>query len=384
MIIGGEAQRSQFTTAKRVEKIKMNSKTEVYHVPHFDGSTFPQGMTRHLQEILDKASGAAFYRSFMDFTFKPDDRYNFDTFAAKLNGAAKQWFHKSFSSHERHRVKPFDTLVDLFQSKFMEPEEGELLLAMQDIHTLLSEHASAISQFKIQNKTVEILVDRIQKLEHSISKFDDQKAIISDLQAKNRILESNLLLLEEKLSKVSSSKSDTFKSLKDRQENVQKEIAALKPMFDQENATLKTKVHSIEESCEDHKHLLDEVQLKITALTEALKETATVETAEIIHVATPVSHPVKEHCDLCGSNTHSSATCGARRLRCRQCFRVGHLARCCPMIQQENQCHRCGLQSHSIDQCGTFGLQCWRCGMTGHLQRMCQQPLRYHGNYRVS
>ena len=125
----------------------MNSRTEVYHVPHFDGSTFPQGMTRHLQEILDKASGAAFYRSFMDFTFKPDDRYNFDTFAAKLNGEAKQWFHKSFSAHERHRVKPFDTLVDLFQSKFMEPEEGELLLAMQDIHTLLSEHASAVSQF---------------------------------------------------------------------------------------------------------------------------------------------------------------------------------------------------------------------------------------------
>ena len=325
----------------------MNSRTEVYHVPHFDGSTFPQGMTRHLQEILDKASGAAFYKSFMDFTFKPDDRYNFDTFAAKLNGAAKQWFHKSFSSHERHRVKPFDTLVDLFQSKFMEPEEGELLLAMQDIHTLLSEHASAISQFKIQNKTVEILV---------------------------------LLSMEEKLCKVSNSKNDTFKSLKDRQENVQKEIAALKPMFDQENSTLKTKVHIIEESCENHKHLLEEVQLKVTILSQALKETATVETNEISHAAPKV----EEHCDLRGSNTHSSATCGARWLRYRQCFQVGHLARCCPNIQQQNQCQRCGLQTHSSDQCGTFGLQCWRCGMTGHLQRMCQQPLRYHGNYRVT
>ena len=352
----------------------------MYHVPHFDGSTFPQGMTRHLQEILDKASGAAFYKSFMDFTFKPDDRYNFDTFAAKLNGEAKQWFHKSFSSHERHRVKPFDTLVDLFQSKFMEPEEGELLLAMQDIHTLLSEHASAISQFKIQNKTLEILVDRIQKLEQSISKFDDQKTIISDLQAKNSILESKLLSMEEKLCKVSNSKNDTFKSLKDRQENVQKEIAALKPMFDQENSTLKTKVHIIEESCENHKHLLEEVQLKVTILSQALKETATVETNEISQAAPKV----EEQCDLCGSNTHSSATCGARRLRCRQCFQVGHLARCCPNIQQQNQCQRCGLQTHSSDQCGTFGLQCWRCGMTGHLQRMCQQPLRYHGNYRVS
>ena len=187
--------------------------------------------------------------------------------------------------------------------------------------------------------------------------------------------------MEEKLSKVSNSKNDTFKSLKDRQEHVQKEIAALKPMFDREKSTLHTKVHAIEESCEDHEHLLDKVQLKITALTEAQKETGTVETVETVSHAAP---KVKEHCDLCGSNTHSSATCGARRLRSRQCFQVGHLARCCPNIQQQDQCQRCGLQSHNSDQCGTFGLQCWKCGMTGHLQRMCQQPVRYHGNYRVS
>ena len=74
-------------------------------------------------------------------------------------------------------------------------------------------------------------------------------------------------------------------------------------MFDQENSTLQTKMRTIEESCEDHRHILDEVQLKITALTEALRETVTVETAEITQAAPLVLHPVKEHCDLCGSNT---------------------------------------------------------------------------------
>ena len=136
----------------------MNSRTEVYHVPQFDGPTSLQGMTRRLQEILDKASAAAFYRSFMDFTFKPhENRSNFDQFAAKLNGEANRWFHEAFSVHLRNRVKPFDSLVNLFQVRYMIPDEGVILLALQDVHTLLSEHASAISQLRWWVKAVHTL-----------------------------------------------------------------------------------------------------------------------------------------------------------------------------------------------------------------------------------
>ena len=376
--------------SKLVRNFKMNSRTEVYHVPQFDGPTSPKGMTRRLQEILDKASAAAFYRSFMDFTFKPhENRSNFDLFAAKLNGEANRWFHEAFSAHLRNRVKPFDSLVNLFQVRYMIPDEGVILLALQDVHTLLSEHASAISQFQFQNKTIDILVDRIGKLEHSLSKFDDQTAIIAELQGKNRNLESKLASFEEELAKISNGKNDTLKSLKDKQAHVQKEIAALKPMLDPEKTTLQAKVHSIEESCEGHRHLLDEVQLKVTALAEALEKPTSVDNVEttntISHSAAKVSVSVNDRCDLCNSPTHSSSTCGARRLKCRQCYRVGHLARCCPQLnQQQSQCQRCGLHNHSSDQCGTIALQCWKCGRTGHLHRMCHQSVRHLGYFRIS
>ena len=143
-------------------------------------------------------------------------------------------------------------------------------------------------------------------------------------------------------------------------------METLTPAFKSETHALQSQLQSVEADCVAHRKLLDNLQKQVASV--ATYDQPSVSTITAIHRRPSVDNSsFATKCERCGKSGHDSTTSGAQWLRCRQCWKVGHLARCCKI----KQCQCCGFQCHNTEECKSSNVQCWKCGETGHLQRMC-------------
>ena len=371
-----------------------------------------------------------------------------DMIVRQFSGEAREWYEKSFSQSWKGKFDPFNTIIPMFKERYCHftdtsiplkyrvkrlgsqeshtntpkvityvPSVEMLVNRIEDMEKIISDLQATV---KSQNSTICELekvvkqqqsmdshhqesscLQSIREQQHDLQELlsvqkgqvnnivlssGNQQKIIDKLQADKKSLQGKVDMLEKEVAKISISKCDTLKSLKHRQEHLQKEIATMQPVPKVDTSTLEKKLICIEQDCTAHKQLLDELQKQLLSLSPTAEQHYSVNSVRHIPALGKKSPEEKTvPCGLCGSGNHSAATCGATRLRCRQCLQVGHLARCCPNMGNNKQCYRCGLQNHTSDQCGAFGQQCWRCGLPGHLLRMCpHQSHRYPRNNRVS
>ena len=345
-------------------------------IPNFYGGPFPKACTSNLTHMVEKACGAHFFQSYLEVNATKDDRYNFDTMSSKLKGEARKRFLITFSGYDRNKLKSFEALSAMFQAEYTEIVDADILLALRDIDSILATQKQSIENLESQVKTIDILVERLSQLEPLAFVVQEQKSIIQKLQLDKNQLQNKISVLEDTLAKTTMSKCDTMKSLQDKQEHLQKEISALKPAVSVvDTSALECTVDIIQQDFTAQRHLLEALQKQVSALTSSFREPPCVNSvsARSVKLTQMPNESTRLSCELCGANTHSSSTCGAKQLKCRRCHKVGHLARCCQNQFSSVQCQRCGLYSHTSDQCGALvtGLQCWNCCEQGHLHRMC-------------
>ena len=313
----------------------------------------------------------------------------FDAIVSFLHDESKEWYNMEFTHDDKFRFKNLKNLIMKFKSRYCKLDQLPTKSANESIQMLverirkleplaqiiekqeviINQQSQSISllQSKIQNFS--LLEERVTKLQQAVLK------IAHDAQPEDTTIDAlnaRIFQVETQLSKMNRSKCDTFKSLRDKQNHLKNEIATLTPAIKEDTAKLQGKMKEVEDSCHSHQNLLADLQAKIASLSL----TGSPEISVVVPKPVPVKETSKHDCERCGASTHSSASCGARWLKCRQCWQVGHLARCC----QSTKCQRCGLTTHTTEECRASHVYCWQCGHKGHLHRMC--PLLQSDNQR--
>ena len=320
----------------------------------------------------------------------------FDCIVNFLQDESEEWFNKEFTQNEKFVSKNLKNLSMKFRDRYVKlsqvtskHENQSIQMLVDRIQKLeplaqiiekqevtIKQQAQSISSLQSKIQNFSLLEERVTKLQQAVLK------IAHDAQPEDTTIDAlqfRICKVEDQLSKMNRSKCDTFKSLRDRQNHLKNEIAALTPAIKEDAAVLENKVKEVEKSCHDHTKLLEGLQTQVASL--SLPENTEVNSVATRQVSATKS--TQPSCERCGGSTHDSSTCGARWLKCRQCWQVGHLARCCP----SNKCQRCGLTSHTTEECRASHLYCWQCGSRGHLHRMCpllQNEIQGNSRFRVT
>ena len=206
----------------------------------------------------------------------------FDTVVGLFSDETKSWFNQEFTDTEKNRTKNLKTLITKFNNRYvklLDPIPSKLQKTLdllvdrimklkpfekrvEEQEKLLFEQSVSFLKFKAMHELkFEQLQDRVLNLESAVATSGRQNST-------SGALEDRISILEEKLAKAQLSKCDGMKSMRDKQDHLKKEIAALTPVLQAETPAIQSQVQTIEADCAAHKRLLDHLQKQLTEVVD--------------------------------------------------------------------------------------------------------------------